>query len=90
MSGKTKSKGASADVKSLGGLLQAEAMYHDIFENASEGIFQSTPAGRFININPALARLYGYASPEEMITTVTDITHQSMLIPKRALSSSSN
>ncbi len=50
----------------------AEAKYRSIFENAVEGIFQSTPEGRYITANPALARIYGYSSPEE-VTALTDI-----------------
>jgi diguanylate cyclase (GGDEF)-like protein/PAS domain S-box-containing protein len=51
-------------------LRQAEAKYRDIFENAIEGIFQSTPDGRFINVNTALARIFGYESPEAMISSI--------------------
>lgn len=58
------------------GLLQAEEKYRGIFENAVEGIFQSTPQGRFINVNPAMARIYGYDSPQEMVASVTDISRQ--------------
>ncbi|MFZ0211657.1 MAG: PAS domain S-box protein [Candidatus Acidiferrales bacterium] len=52
---------------------QAEERFRSIFENAVEGIYQSTPDGRFISVNPAMARMFGYASPEEMIDAVTDI-----------------
>ncbi len=45
---------------------QAEQQYRSIFQNAQEGIFQSTPAGRLKACNPAMARLLGYDSPEEM------------------------
>lgn len=51
----------------------AEENYRGIFENALEGIFQSTPNGRFIRINPAMARIYGYDSPEAMQNEITDI-----------------
>ncbi len=54
----------------------AEAKYRSIFENATEGIFQSTPDGRFLSANPALARILGYVSPEELIASETDITGQ--------------
>jgi len=47
-----------------------------IFENAVEGIFQSTPDGRFLTVNPALARILGYESADEIIETITDVTHQ--------------
>ena len=54
----------------------AEAKYRSIFENALEGIFQITPDGRYLNVNPAMAQLYGYESPAQMIAEVTDITQQ--------------
>jgi PAS domain S-box-containing protein len=48
--------------------------YSSIVENAIEGIFQSTPEGHYLLVNPALARMYGYASPEELINSVRDIS----------------
>jgi PAS domain S-box-containing protein len=54
----------------------AEENYRSIFENALEGIFQSSPAGRFINVNPTLAKIYGYDSPTEMIESLTNIGEQ--------------
>lgn len=54
----------------------AEENYRSIFENALEGIFQSTPDGKFINLNPAMARIYGYDSPQEMLESVTNIEEQ--------------
>jgi PAS domain S-box-containing protein len=62
---------------------QAEQNYRSIFENAVEGIFQSTPEGRFVTVNPSMARILGYDSPEEVIETVTDITHQIYVDPVR-------
>ncbi|MGH9730385.1 MAG: PAS domain S-box protein, partial [Candidatus Acidiferrales bacterium] len=55
---------------------QAEERFRSIFENAIEGIYQSTPDGRFISVNPAMARMFGYASPDEMIAIVNDIGQQ--------------
>ena len=55
---------------------QAEERFRSIFENAVEGIYQSTPDGRFISVNPAMARIFGYASAEEMVESVTDIASQ--------------
>jgi len=55
---------------------QAEEKYQAIIENSLEGIFQSNPEGRFLNVNPAMAHIYGYASPREMIESVTDIARQ--------------
>ncbi len=48
---------------------EAEKKYRTIFENALEGIFQTTEEGRFLSVNPAFARMLGYDSPEEMINT---------------------
>ncbi|MEH2068699.1 MAG: ATP-binding protein [Nostoc sp.] len=61
----------------------AEAKYRTIFENAVEGIFQSSPDGRYITANPALARIYGYSSPEEVTANFTDIEHQLYVDPNR-------
>jgi PAS domain S-box-containing protein len=62
--------------KAEAALRLAEENYRSIFENALEGIFQSTIDGRYLSVNPALARIYGYDSPEEMIANVTQIETQ--------------
>jgi sigma-B regulation protein RsbU (phosphoserine phosphatase) len=54
-------------------LLEAEERYHSVFDHLVEGIFQTTPAGRYLMANAALARIYGYSSPEELIQGLTDI-----------------
>jgi len=54
----------------------AEKKYRSIFDNSIDGIFQSTDDGHFINVNPAMANIYGYESPEEMLNCVTDISSQ--------------
>ena len=61
----------------------AEEKYRTIFDHAVEGIFQSTPDGRFINVNPALARMWGYASPQELVSSIGDIAHQVYADPAR-------
>ena len=48
----------------------------DILMDAPIGIFTSTPEGRYISVNPALSRMCGYDSPEELIESVTDIATQ--------------
>jgi PAS domain S-box-containing protein len=63
-------------------LLQSEKKYRSIFDNAPEGIFQTTPDGRYLTVNPALARMYGYASPEEMMQAVTDLQGQQYVVPE--------
>ncbi len=52
-------------------LREAEARYRSIIENAVEGIFQLTQAGRFVNANPAMARILGYDTPEQLLTEAT-------------------
>jgi PAS domain S-box-containing protein len=64
-------------------LRQAEEKYHGIFENAIEGIFQTTPDGQYITVNPALARMLGYDSPQELMTSRTDIGQQQYVEPER-------
>ena len=64
-------------------LKSLEGKYRNIFLNAVEGIFQSTPSGRFLVANPALARILGYASPEELIAERTDIEKQHYVEPQR-------
>ncbi|MGA3161009.1 MAG: PAS domain S-box protein [Terracidiphilus sp.] len=54
-------------------LQEAEKKYRDIFKGALEGICQATLEGRFLAANPALARMLGYDSPEELISMVTDL-----------------
>ena len=55
-------------------LARAEEKYRSIFENAIEGIFQTTLEGRFLSANPALAQILGYDSPEEVMESVTDLS----------------
>jgi PAS domain S-box-containing protein len=57
-------------------LKQAEEKYRSIFENAISGIFQATPNGQYLSANPALAKIYGYSSPEELITNLTKLNQQ--------------
>jgi PAS domain S-box-containing protein len=67
-----------AETAALGGTAvgwtPSTELYGSIVENAVEGVFQSTPDGRYLLVNPALARLYGYASPAELIASVQDIS----------------
>ena len=60
----------------------SEEKYRNIFENSIEGISQVTPEGRFISVNPALARMAGYDSPEEMIKSITNIGKQLYVNPE--------
>ena len=64
-------------------LRHAEEKYRAIYENAVEGIFQTTPDGHYISANPALARLYGYNTPEELMADVTNIEQELYVQPGR-------
>src|SRR5215203_282914 len=62
---------------------QAEEKYRSIFENAIEGIFQTTVDGRFLTANPAMARMLGYESPEELLGAISSIRDQLYVDPAR-------
>jgi len=64
-------------------LQQAEEKYRSIVENSVEGIFQTTPEGGYISVNPALARMYGYESPADLMASVSDIGYQVYVDPGR-------
>ncbi|MBL1177557.1 EAL domain-containing protein [Pantanalinema sp. GBBB05] len=69
--------------KAAFGLQQAEQKYRSIFENAVEGIFQTTLSGHYLMVNPMLAKIYGYDSPEDLMNRLTDIEHQLYVQPDR-------
>jgi PAS domain S-box-containing protein len=64
-------------------LERAEANYRSIVENALDGIFQTTPDGHYLSANRALARIYGFNSPDELKAMRTDIEHQLYVDPNR-------
>jgi PAS domain S-box-containing protein len=57
-------------------LRHSEERYRTIFQNAPLGIFRSTPEGRFLEVNPALAKLLGYDSPEAVVREIHSIAEQ--------------
>src|SRR4051812_25812064 len=57
--------------------------YQSFFDNAVEGIFRTTPDGRYLAANRALAQMYRYGSPEEMLASFTDIGAQLYVDPQR-------
>jgi PAS domain S-box-containing protein len=61
---------------------EAERKYREIFDEAIIGIFQSTPDRRFLSVNRTMARIFGFASGEEMLAGVTDIARQIYVEPK--------
>jgi PAS domain S-box-containing protein len=64
-------------------LRQTEAKYRSIFENAAEGICQTTIEGQYLSANPALAKILGYDSPEDLMENLTDINTQLYVQPTR-------
>lgn len=61
---------------SASALREVESKYRTLFENALDGIYQSTPEGRFLEVNPAMAAIFGYDSPSAMVELVRDIGTQ--------------
>lgn len=57
-------------------LVEAKKKFQSIFDNTADGIYQSTAEGKFITANPAVARIFGYDSPAELISSMTDIGAQ--------------
>jgi PAS domain S-box-containing protein len=53
----------------------AEESYRKLFQGSVDGIYVTTPAGELLNANPALARMMGYDTPEDLIRGATDIAH---------------
>ena len=62
-------------------LRNAERRYRSLFDNAIEGIFRTSPDGRYLDANPALARIYGFDSPLELMNTLSDIGSQLYVDP---------
>jgi PAS domain S-box-containing protein len=63
-------------------LQEAEEKYRNIFENSVEGLYRVNPEGHFVTVNPAAASILGYESPEELMTTITDISSQIYAYPE--------
>jgi diguanylate cyclase (GGDEF)-like protein/PAS domain S-box-containing protein len=64
-------------------LREAERRYHSLFENAIEGIFRTSPDGHYLDANPALARIYGFDSPDELMSSLRDIRNELYVDPTR-------
>jgi PAS domain S-box-containing protein len=71
------------DGLALEGVCEAEPLYRGIFEQAVWGVFQTTEDGRYLTVNPALARIYGYDSREALLAAMTDIGRQLYVDPDR-------
>ncbi|WP_136805168.1 ATP-binding protein [Desulfosediminicola flagellatus] len=63
-------------------LFHSEKNFRSIFENATEGLFQTTREGQFLKVNPSLARMLGFETPEETIAYYTDIRNQLYVHPE--------
>lgn len=61
----------------------AERTYRAFFDHAIEGIFRTTLDGRYLDANPALAKIYGYNDADELMIGLTDIADQLYLEPTR-------
>ncbi len=61
---------------------RAEAKYRSIYENAIEGIFVATSTGKLLDANPAMARMFGYKSPDDKIVSPTDVIRQLNITPQ--------
>jgi PAS domain S-box-containing protein len=57
-------------------LIEMQKKFQAIFDNTADGIYQSTVDGKFIMVNPSMARIFGYDSPGDLLRSVTDIGTQ--------------
>jgi len=57
-----------------------EEKFRSIFENAIEGIYQTTLSGEYLSANPALAKIYGYNSPAELIEALSGSIHNKLYV----------
>lgn len=63
-------------------LRESERKYRSLFDNAILGVYRTTPDGRYLNMNPAFARIAGYDSPAEMMAEIHDIQKQLYVRPE--------
>jgi PAS domain S-box-containing protein len=63
-------------LSTLEGLRQSEEKYRAMYEHSLEGIYQVSLQGKMLNANPAMARILGYGSPDELVAELTDVQHQ--------------
>ncbi|MCM0754788.1 EAL domain-containing protein [Desulfovibrio aminophilus] len=71
------------DLSAVAALERSERRYRNVFDNAVEGIFVTTPDGRYVDANPALARMYGFDSPATLKAHFDDIASQLYVRPGR-------
>jgi PAS domain S-box-containing protein len=66
-----------------GALAESEERYRRLLEGISLGVFQSSPDGKALAVNAAFARMFGYTSPEEVVTTVQNVASEIFADPNR-------
>jgi len=72
-------------IKTEEALRKSEEKYRKIFEEAIEGIFQTTPEGKYITVNPSFAKMFGFSSPEEMISSIKNTGEELYVNPEDRL-----
>lgn len=74
---------SAARPQSIQPALAEEALYRSMFENAPDGIFQTNPEGKYLRVNSALAQIYGYQSPVDLLTAQPNSSGQLYVDPNR-------
>jgi len=64
-------------------LIDEKDNYYGVFDHLVEGVFRTTPDGHYLLANVALARIYGYSSPVELIASIQDIATRLYVAPGR-------
>ena len=75
-------------LKDISDRREAERRYRELFDNIQEGLFFSTPGGRFIEVNDAMVRMLGYSSREELLQI--DIPTQLYFSPEQRAAATRN
>ena len=57
-------------------LVEEKENYYGLFDHLVEGIFRTTPSGNYLLANVALARIYGYDSPVQLMAGIKDIANR--------------
>jgi len=70
-----------AAVRALAEQRLAEESYRKLFETSIDGIYVTTPGGKLLNANPALARIMGYDRPEQLIESIDDVAQNVYVNP---------
>jgi sigma-B regulation protein RsbU (phosphoserine phosphatase) len=64
-------------------LIEEKDNYYGVFDHLVEGVFRTTPDGHYLLANVALARIYGYESPAELVAGIKDIARNLYVEPGR-------